>query len=172
MSARGASAIRSKPISAIRPGALDLLLGWRAKETARASIGFSQPGGQVTPIADEDPILYDQDRHLLTIAPTGAGKGRGVIIPNLLRFEGSAIVIDPKGETWHVTARRRREMGQQVYLLDPFGAVSKRADSLNPFDLFRRPGALLDADAEMLAVCWRATPVFTRSPSGTIGAAR
>jgi type IV secretion system protein VirD4 len=164
MSARGASTIRSKPIGAIRPGALDLLLGWRAKETARASIGFSQPATNAPIIADEDPILYGQDRHLLTIAPTGAGKGRGVIIPNLLRFEGSAIVIDPKGETWHVTARRRREMGQQVYLLDPFGAVSKKADSLNPFDLFRRPGALLDADAEMLASLLAGDAGFHKEP--------
>ena len=97
------------------------------------------------------PILYAEDRHLVTIAPTGAGKGRGVIIPNLLRFEGSVIVIDPKGETWHVTARRRKEMGQEVRLLDPFGAVSKRTDALNPFDLFNRPGARFGPRAIHLA---------------------
>lgn len=114
-------------------------------------MGFSAPA-QAEALQDEAPILYGEDRHLLTIAPTGAGKGRGVIIPNLLRFEGSAIVIDPKGETWHVTHRRRREMGQAVCLLDPFGATSaKETHSLNPFDLFDRPGALLDADSEMLA---------------------
>lgn len=164
MSAKRASAIGSKPVGAIKPGALDLLLGWRAKEKPRASIGFSAPDHALALASDEEPILYGQDRHLLTIAPTGAGKGRGVIIPNLLRFEGSAIVIDPKGETWHVTARRRREMGQQVYLLDPFGAVSKRTDSLNPFDLFRRPGALLDADAEMLASLLAGDAGFHKEP--------
>ena len=99
-----------------------------------------------------------------TIAPTGAGKGRGVIIPNLLRFEGSVIVIDPKGETWHVTHRRRKEMGQEVRLLDPFGAVSKKTDSLNPFDLFDRPGALLDADAEMLASLLAGDVGFHKEP--------
>jgi len=87
-----------------------------------------------------------------------------VIIPNLLRFEGSVIVIDPKGETWHVTARRRREMGQQVLLLDPFQAVGKRTDSLNPFDLFDRPGALLDADAEMLASLLAGDAGFHKEP--------
>lgn len=130
---------------------MDLLLGWQANAQDTGRMGFST--GAVAPKqAGESPILYAEDRHLLTIAPTGAGKGRGVIIPNLLQFEGSVIVIDPKGETWHVTQRRRREMGQAVYLLDPFGATSaKRTDSLNPFDLFDRPGALLDADSEMLA---------------------
>jgi type IV secretion system protein VirD4 len=100
----------------------------------------------------------------VTIAPTGAGKGRGVIIPNLLRFEGSVIVIDPKGETWHVTHRRRKELGQEVRLLDPFGAVSRRTDSLNPFDLFDRPNALQDADSEMLASLLAGDTGFHKEP--------
>ena len=144
-----APAVTREPVE----GALDLLLGWKAKDTPRAAFGFSgaEPVAAVESAPGEEPIFYGEDRHLLTIAPTGAGKGRGVIIQNLLRFEGSVIVIDPKGETWHVTHRRRKEMGQEVLLLDPFGAVSKRTDGLNPFDLFDRPGALIDADAEMLA---------------------
>ena len=101
-----------------RPEITDLLLGWKADD-GRAPMGFSAPRMAEAPVEGEVPILYGEDRHLLTIAPTGAGKGRGVIIPNLLRFEGSVIVIDPKGETWHVTARRRKEMGQEVRLLDP-----------------------------------------------------
>ncbi|MGE3302607.1 MAG: type IV secretory system conjugative DNA transfer family protein [Hyphomonadaceae bacterium] len=145
-------------------GALELLLGWRAPETPRAQMGFSAPQRELAGVQGEEPLLYAEDRHLLTIAPTGAGKGRGVIIPNLLRFEGSAIVIDPKGETWHVTQRRRREMGQKIYLLDPFGAAAKRADALNPFDLFKRPGALLDADAEMLAGLLAGDAGFHKEP--------
>ncbi len=146
------------------PQGLELLLGWRG-ENARAPIGFSSPeAGQPAPFSAEEPLLYGEDRHLLTIAPTGAGKGRGVIIPNLLRFEGSVIVIDPKGETWHVTHRRRREMGQDVLLLDPFGAVGRRTDSLNPFDLFDRPGALLDADSEMLASLLAGDVGFHKEP--------
>lgn len=145
---------------------LELLLGWKAGEQPRPPIGFSAPPplGAQGKLALEEPIYYGEDRHLLTIAPTGAGKGRGVIIPNLLRFEGSVIVIDPKGETWHVTHRRRLEMGQQVLLLDPFQAVGRRTDSLNPFDLFDRPGALLDADAEMLASLLAGDAGFHKEP--------
>ena len=128
------------------------MLGWHAKELPRTSIGFSHPQTSGPLASEEEPILYGPDRHLLTIAPTGAGKGRGVIIPNLLRFEGSAIVIDPKGETWHVTARRRPRDGPASL---PAQSVRRGVEEgrirLNPFDLFRRPGALLDADAEMLA---------------------
>ncbi len=147
-----------------RPEVTDLLLGWKSDDNAKLPIGFGAPRAAEQAVAGEVPILYGEDRHLVTIAPTGAGKGRGVIIPNLLRFEGSVIVIDPKGETWHVTARRRKEMGQEVRLLDPFGAVSKRTDSLNPFDLFDRPGALLDADAEMLASLLAGDVGFHKEP--------
>ena len=157
---------RKKPQASVagRPEAMDLLLGWKSDDGKKEPIGFGAPRLAEPAIEGETPILYGEDRHLVTIAPTGAGKGRGVIIPNLLRFEGSVIVIDPKGETWHVTARRRKEMGQEVRLLDPFGAVGKRTDSLNPFDLFDRPGALLDADAEMLASLLAGDVGFHKEP--------
>ncbi|HRK62881.1 MAG TPA: type IV secretory system conjugative DNA transfer family protein [Terricaulis sp.] len=158
---------RKKPVEAAgqgKPEAMDLLLGWKSDDNHRGPMGFSAPKAAELAAPGEVPILYGEDRHLVTIAPTGAGKGRGVIIPNLLRFEGSVIVIDPKGETWHVTARRRKEMGQEVRLLDPFGAIGKRTDSLNPFDLFNRPGALLDADSEMLASLLAGDVGFHKEP--------
>ncbi len=158
---------KRKPVEApgqgLRPEVMDLLLGY-SSEDKREPIGFGAPRVADTALESQSPILYGEDRHLLTIAPTGAGKGRGVIIPNLLRFEGSVIVIDPKGETWHCTHRRRKEMGQEVRLLDPFGAVSKKTDSLNPFDLFDRPGALLDADSEMLASLLAGDVGFHKEP--------
>ncbi len=77
---------------------------------------------------------------MITIAPTGAGKGRGALIPNLLTYEGPAIVIDPKGEACHITARRRREMGQTVHVIDPFQVISDKTDSLNPMEAFDFPG--------------------------------
>ena len=159
---------KKKPAEAsgqgLRPEVMDLLLGWKSNHGDKDPIGFGAPRTPDAEIEGEIPIVFGEDRHLLTIAPTGAGKGRGVIIPNLLRFEGSVIVIDPKGETWHTTARRRKEMGQEVRLLDPFGAVSKRTDALNPFDLFNRPGALLDADAEMLASLLAGDVGFHKEP--------
>ncbi len=145
---------RRKPLNApLTEAGRQLLLGWKAGELPRAPMGFSAAPAGTQPVQAEAevPVLFGEDRHLLTIAPTGAGKGRGVIVPNLLRYEGSVIVIDPKGETWHVTRRRRREMGHEVRVLDPFRVVGSGTDSLNPFDLFDRPGALLDADAEMIA---------------------
>ena len=59
-------------------------------------------------------ISDDGDGHLITFAPTGAGKGVSCIIPALLSWDGPAIVIDPKGEAYAVTASRRRVVGVQV----------------------------------------------------------
>lgn len=84
--------------------------------------------------------LYDKrlrigsadDRHLVTIAGNAAGKGRSVIIPNALTWPHSAVIIDPKGTTAAVTAAARGRggnrvatgMGQNVYIVDPFGIVT------------------------------------------------
>ena len=97
------------------------------------------------------PISYTSDGHLMTVAPTGAGKGRSVIIPNLLNYPGPIVVIDPKGENYAVTARRRREMGHKVIRLDPFGVIDRHSDSLNPLDIFDLKNADVETDAQMLA---------------------
>jgi type IV secretion system protein VirD4 len=49
------------------------------------------------------PLHYDGERHALTFAPTRGGKGVSAIIPNLLTYEGSVLVIDPKGENAMIT---------------------------------------------------------------------
>ena len=119
-----------------------LLVGWSlAAESARPPWGFSFGSPELSPSSGFlDPILLSGEGHLMTIAPTGQGKGRCCIIPALMRHEGPVIVIDPKGENYAVTARRRREMGQQVVLLDPFGVTGDKSDSFNPLDI-------IDADS-------------------------
>lgn len=114
-----------------------LLMGYRM-DNAPPRMGFAEPPERATNAGE--PIWLDGEGHLITIAPTGAGKGRGGLIPNLLTYEGPAIVIDPKGEACRVTARRRREMGHKVHIIDPFGLVTDKTDSLNPMDAFDIPG--------------------------------
>ena len=58
--------------------------------------------------------------HVMMIAPTRAGKGVGFVIPNLLVFKGSLVVLDVKGENFDVTARRRAAMGDRVFRFAPF----------------------------------------------------
>lgn len=112
-------------------------------------LGF---GSDVAPNAESGCILGDAtEGHLLAIAPTGAGKGRNIIIPNLLNYRGPAIVIDPKGEAAMVTARRRRELGQLTVIIDPFGVCGEPTDALNPLDLLDPTAESFEADCFMLA---------------------
>lgn len=77
-------------------------------------------GGQMIGISD--------NRHLLTIAGSRAGKGTSAIVPNLLLYPGSVLVLDPKGENASLTAERRGlgrgipegGLGQDVCVIDPF----------------------------------------------------
>jgi len=69
----------------------------------------------------------DPKRHYLTISPTRGGKGTSFIIPNLLTYRGSCIVIDPKGENAWITSKARREFcGNDTAVLDPWGEVNRR----------------------------------------------
>ena len=52
--------------------------------------------------------------HSLIAAPTGSGKGVGVVIPTLLTWRGSVICLDVKGENFAKTARRRAALGDRV----------------------------------------------------------
>jgi type IV secretion system protein VirD4 len=79
-------------------------------------------------------VELKDDRHMITIAGSRGGKGVSAIIPNLLTFEGSVLCIDPKGENAKVTARRRREMGQKVYIVDPFGITGEESACYNPLE--------------------------------------
>lgn len=74
------------------------------------------------------------DRHIVTVAGTRAGKSRTVLIPNLRRYPGSALVLDPKGELARATAAHRSRMGQRVFVLDPFAETGSDTASHNPFD--------------------------------------
>ena len=53
-------------------------------------------------------------------APTRSGKGVGVVIPNLLNWPDSAVVLDIKGENFEITAGYRARHGQAVYAFSPF----------------------------------------------------
>lgn len=114
---------------------------WATKDDLRESDLYGTDGIRIGKAMNEDGQLdwvsYKSDRHLLTVAPTRSGKGTTQIITNLLTYEGSMLVIDPKGENAMITAKRRMEMGQEVHVVDPWGITDvegvERA-TFNPMD--------------------------------------
>ena len=58
-------------------------------------------------------------QHVLVFAPTGSGKGVGLVVPSLLSWTQSVMVNDLKGELFELTAGFRRLLGQRVYRFAP-----------------------------------------------------
>jgi type IV secretion system protein VirD4 len=110
-------------------------------------------------------IADSSEFHVLVIAPTGAGKGRNFIIPNLLTCSAPMIVLDIKGEAARVTARWRREkMGHEVVILDPFHVATDTAHTLNPLDHLTSHLDTVADEAFMLASLITEGHRFTRDP--------
>ena len=105
------------------------------------------PGGKILLGAiDEQLIGIDDNRHLVTMAGSRAGKSV-TAIANLFFYPGSVLCTDPKGELASITAKRRAEMGQRVYVLDPFEIVPAQAAE---FRASFNPIAGLDKDNKTL----------------------
>ena len=84
---------------------------------------------------DGDQVSWDGESHLLTVAPTRTGKSALQIIPTLLAYEGSAVVLDPKGELYRYTARWRAQNVGPVHAINPFDMPGIPATSaFNPLD--------------------------------------
>jgi len=73
------------------------------------------------------------DRPIMSIAGTRAGKTSTILEPNLYMYGASMLVLDPKGDLAR-TVRYRRAIGQDGYVLDPFGQTGERSASYNPLD--------------------------------------
>lgn len=99
--------------------------------------------------------------HVMLYAPTRTGKGVGVVIPNLLSWPGSVVVLDIKRENWTATAGFRAARGQQVILFDPFDPAGRTA-RFNPLGHIDRqdPAAVLTLLQKMAAMLFP-TPTHT-----------
>ncbi len=105
------------------------------------------------------PVCSTPEHHTLIVARTRTGKGTRVILPTLLRYAGSALVIDPKGENAAVSARtRRNQLDQTIQILNPWnelGATYKElgfgAATFNPLDILDRSDPNVVAIAQTLA---------------------
>lgn len=132
--------------------------GWKKKryriplgrqKKACQSIGFQ--AAMQTRDEKRKLLVAPAEKHLITIAPTGAGKVRSVLAQELLTYPGPTVCVDIKREAYAVTARRRRELGHRVVRLGPFQVIGPSSDSLNLFDLFKIPNEDLETDAQMIS---------------------
>ena len=125
--------------------------------------------GQSGPRSGAALVGWGLEGSAITLAPPRTGKGATIALnylaPRGRGWPGSTVLIDPRGETWCVVSRRRREMGRRTVLLDPFGVVKghKKAAKkeelhlpfvesrkFNPMDFIRKDEALAPRDINVL----------------------
>ena len=82
-------------------------------------------------------------------APTRSGKGVGIVIPNLLHYRDSVVVLDVKNENWDITAGFRSKF-QEVYLFAP-SANDGKSHCYNPLDYIDRDHRKRMADIQNIA---------------------
>ncbi|MEL6519273.1 MAG: type IV secretory system conjugative DNA transfer family protein, partial [Pseudomonadota bacterium] len=106
-------------------------------------------------------LRYDGPAHLITLAPTRAGKGVGTVIPNLLGVDRSVLVIDPKGENARIAGDARRRLGT-THVLDPFEVSGMLSAAYNPLDRLTPDSLDLGEDAASL------TEALVMDPAGQV----
>ncbi len=94
---------------------------------------------------------------VILAAPPRSGKGVSCVIPNLLNWPGSVLVLDIKKENWALTAGYR-SLFSEVYLFDPFSADGRTA-RWNPFTYVAEHPYLRIDDVQRIA-----TMLYQESP--------
>lgn len=78
------------------------------------------------------PVPFYSAESLVTIAPPGSGKTQALVLPNLVNFQGPALVLDVKGECHEKTAPWRSENVGPVIRFAP--ADPENSAHFNPLD--------------------------------------
>ena len=96
--------------------------------------GFYRPTDTSIVVGKKEGKLlhYSGQQFAILAAPTRSGKGVGIVIPNLLNYQGSVVVLDIKQENFDLTSGYRQSvLGQEVFLFNPF-AEDGRTHRWNP----------------------------------------
>lgn len=104
---------------------------WQNQEVIETLAGLQydpqNPQGKILIGAIGEKLIgIKDDRHIQTVAGNRSGKSV-TVAANLMFYDGSIIVIDPKAEHANLTAEIRANMGQDVYVLDPFNRTKGSA---------------------------------------------
>ena len=87
--------------------------------------------GILVGLYNEKPLFFGGQEFCSLGAPTRSGKGTGIVIPNLMCWEDSLVVLDIKKECFDYTSKYRQDiLGQEVFLFNPFSEQTHRYNPL------------------------------------------
>jgi type IV secretion system protein VirD4 len=95
-------------------------------------------------------LRHNGPEHILCFAPTRSGKGVGLILPTLLAWPHSTMVLDIKGENFALTSGWLNHLGHKVLRFDPSDAEGTSA-AFNPLAEIRLGSPLAIPDVQQVA---------------------
>lgn len=126
---------------------------WATDEEIEASnlIATDKPKGAIIgATADGRLLAHDGKEHVFCFAPTRSGKGVGLVVPTLLTWTGSVLVLDIKGENWQLTSGWRSLFSHTLY----FNPTDERSVHFNPLlEIRKGPGEVRDVQNVVEILC-------------------
>jgi len=119
----------------------------RARELRKAGLFANQ--GIILGRYGRRYLMLPGQTGVILAAPPRSGKGVSCVIPNLLNWPGSVLVLDIKKENWLRTAGFRSTFSE-VHLFDPF-AEDQRTSRWNPFTYVSEHRSLRIDDVQRIA---------------------
>lgn len=92
-------------------------------------------GSYKLPSGQDAMMSFSGEGHLITVAPTGAGKTAGHVLPAATFYKGPIVCFDPKGEVYKDSKWARRRRGN-VIKWAPYEKEFE-GDGFNPLDFVR-----------------------------------
>jgi type IV secretion system protein VirD4 len=122
----------------------------RAGDLRKQKMLDPAPNGILVGSFKGDLVRLPGQQFVILAAPTRSGKGVGVVIPNLLDYQQSIVVLDIKQENFDLTSGWRASQGQEIYLFNPF-AEDRRTHRWNPLSYVSKDPAFRVSDLMSIA---------------------
>lgn len=124
---------------------------WAGERDLSSDFDPAAPNGLFLGVHEDGgtEVRYSGEGSIITVAAPGSGKTQCNVLPNLLEWDGPAIVLDVKGEIFDKTAAWRAKNGHPIYRFAPMDPDNSHR--FNPLDLVRSDPDHLWDDARFLA---------------------
>ncbi len=123
-----------------------------ADEQSIHDAGLFGPSGLQLGFRNGRVLRYPFDAPLLSAAPSGAGKGNGVIAYVVCRSPGEPmLILDPKGELASFSMVAHAHHREHVYCWNPYGVAGLPRHKCNPLSVLDPKSEFFFADCAVVA---------------------